>query len=78
MASGQAALASFELSLHPVGPQTEPVLPDWLPAAWAANSSALGLVALAMVDATQDHATLELRLGTQALRIARLNGLAVC
>lgn len=78
LASGQAALASFELSLHPAGTQAEPVPPAWLPAAWAANSSALGLVALALVDATQDHTTCEFRLGAQMLRIERVNGVAVC
>jgi predicted hotdog family 3-hydroxylacyl-ACP dehydratase len=75
-ASGQAALASFELSLHPTATPADQALPAWLPAAWAANSSARGLVALALLGETQEHAACELRLGAQVLRIERVNGVA--
>ena len=81
-ASGQAALASFELSLHAAAPLAAPALPAWLPAwlpaAWSANSSAQGLVALALLDDTQEERVCELRLGAQVLRIERVNVLATC
>lgn len=77
-ASGQAALASFELSLHSAATRTHQALPAWLPAAWAANSSAQGLVALALLDATQEHAACELGVGAQVLRIERVNTVAAC
>ena len=75
--SGQAALASFELSLTLASAQNPP-LPAWLPAAWAANSSALGLVALSLLDDTQARRACELLLGAQMLRIERVDGLAAC
>ena len=76
-ASGQAALASFELSLRPaIAP--DPALPAWLPAAWAANSSAQSLVVLSLLDDVQDRRACELRLGAQRLRIERVNGVAAC
>ena len=77
-ASGQAALASFELSLHAAASLAAPALPAWLPAAWRANSSAQGLVALALLDDTQEERVCELRLGAQVLRIERVNALATC
>lgn len=77
-ASGQAALASFELTLHAAATLAAAALPAWLPTAWAANSSALGLVALALLDDTQAPCTCELRLGAQVLRIERINTVATC
>ena len=85
-ASGHAPLASFSLSLHPAAPaqpadlgsQVDAELPDWLPAAWAANSSARALVALALLDDTLEHPPCELRLGAQLLRLERLSGSAAC
>ncbi len=76
-ASGQAAFASFELSLHPAKAQ-DPALPAWLPRAWAANSSAQSLVALSLLDGGPDRRACELRLGAQLLRIARVNGVTGC
>ncbi len=77
-ANGEAALASFELSLLPTALEPaalEPAAPPaWLPAAWHANSSAQGLVALALLDATQPQSSCEFRLGAQRLRIERLPG----
>ncbi len=79
---GQAALATFELTLHaaarPADQALPAWLPAWLPAAWAANSSAQGLVALALLDQTQSQCACELRLGAQWLRIERVNGVATC
>ena len=81
-ANGEAALASFELSLVAAANESaaiapaaiEPAAPAWLPAAWRANSSAQGLVALALLDATQPQSSCEFRLGAQRLRIERLPG----
>ncbi|MEO6032184.1 MAG: beta-ketoacyl synthase chain length factor [Burkholderiaceae bacterium] len=86
-ASGHAPLAAFSLSLHSAAPadaaagvvaQVELALPAWLPAAWAANSSALGLVALALLGDTQDHPACEMRLGAQLLRLERSSETAAC
>ena len=77
-APGRAALASFELTLQAAATPADQALPAWLPAAWAANSSALGLVALALLDETQPECACELRLGAQFLRIERVNGVAPC
>ena len=76
--NGQAALASFELSLapaalEPAGLKPTPS-PAWLPAAWHANSSAQGLIALALLDATQAESGCAFRLGEQWLRIDRRPG----
>jgi hypothetical protein len=87
--SSQAPLASFGLSLQPapasapadaslMGATTNPALPDWLPAAWAPNASAWGLVALALLDDAQDPPSCEFRLGAQLLRLERLNAEAAC
>jgi hypothetical protein len=77
-ALGQRTLASFELSLNPTATAVEQTLPAWLPAAWGPNSSAQGLVALALLDDTQEQSTCELQLGGQVLRIQRINGVAAC
>lgn len=77
--TSRGAIASFELSLHPAATPADPVLPAWLPAAWAANSSAWGLVALSLLDDAQDRRACELgRLGAQRLRIERVDGVAAC
>ncbi len=70
--AGHSPLASFELSLHPTASTANHALPAWLPAAWAANSSAQGLVALALLDAPRGQAACDLPLGAQVLRLARL------
>ena len=75
---GQAALAAFELTLHAVATPAVQALPAWLPAAWGPNSSAQGLVALALLDPTQPQCACELRLGAQWLRIERMNTVAAC
>jgi hypothetical protein len=75
---GQSPLATFELGLHPSARRVDRAPPTWLPAAWAANSSAQGLVALALVDLTQEDSACEFRLGAQTLRLERLNGVPAC
>ena len=75
---GVAPLASFELSLHPAAGPTQPALPAWLPASWAANSSAQGLVALGLLDDPLPGAACEFSLGAQTLRLARWNTVAAC
>ena len=76
--AGATALASFELSLQPSSPQVPAALPDWLPAAWAANSSALGLVALALLDDPRPRAACAFALGAQSLRVERVKAVAAC
>ncbi|HEV7913763.1 MAG TPA: beta-ketoacyl synthase chain length factor [Albitalea sp.] len=70
--AGHAPLASFALSLHPASRHRDHAMPGWLPEAWAANSSAQGLVALALIDDTQPHSGCEFPLGAQVLRIQRV------
>jgi hypothetical protein len=76
--SGVAALASFELSLHPAAGPAQPALPAWLPAEWATNSSAQGLLALGLLDDPRPGAACEFALGAQTLRLARVNTVATC
>jgi hypothetical protein len=66
-----AALASFALSLHPATSAANHALPGWLPAAWAANSSAQSLVALALLADMQTSAGCDFALGAQILRVER-------
>ena len=73
-----APLASFELSLNPGATHAEPTLPGWLPAAWVANSSAQGLVALALMADPEQHPAREFALGAQTLRLTRLATVAAC
>lgn len=75
-ANGQAALACFDLSLAGAELKPPPALPAWLPAAWAANSSAQGLAALALLDDTGPRGVYELSLGSQVLRIERVTARA--
>lgn len=75
--ASHAALGSFTLSLQPAN-APEPALPDWLPTAWAANSSAQGMVALGLLDDTHGVRICELRLGAQTLRIERVSGAPAC
>jgi len=70
--AGHSPLASFALSLHPATSSANHALPGWLPAAWAANSSAQSLVALALLDDTQALAACEFALGAQLLRVERV------
>lgn len=74
----QTAIASFEVSLHAPASLAAQALPAWLPVAWAANSSAQGLVALALLDETQQQATCELRLGALLLRVERVDRGVAC
>ena len=76
--AGHAPLASFALSLHPATPTANHALPGWLPAAWAANSSAQGLVALALLDDTQSSSACDFTLGAQLLRVERVTTAAPC
>jgi hypothetical protein len=76
--AGHAPLASFALSLHPATLAADHSLPPWLPAAWAANSSAQSLVALALVDDTHPHTACEFALGAQRLRVERVATAAPC
>ena len=76
--AGHAPLASFALSLHPATLTANHALPGWLPAAWAANSSARSLVALALLDNTQTHTACEFSLGAQLLRLERVSTAAPC
>jgi hypothetical protein len=72
-------MASFALSLHPAPGGDAPARPGWLPAAWAANSSAEALVALSLLDeATPRQHVCELRLGAQVLRLERVAGATAC
>jgi hypothetical protein len=73
-----APLASFELGLHPGAMPAEPTLPGWLPAAWVANSSAQGLVALALIDDPEPQPAREFALGAQTLRLTRIATAAAC
>lgn len=76
--AARAPLASFALSLHPASGDAEPVLPGWLPAAWAANSSAQSLVGLSLLDDAAPTRVCDLRLGAQRLRLERVDGASAC
>ena len=72
-AEGVPVLASFTLTLEPVGTQSRSPLPPWLPANWAGHSSARGLAALGLLDAGTDTAC-QLSLGAQLLTLRRVDG----
>lgn len=76
--SASEPMASFALSLHATPGGDAPARPGWLPAAWAANSSAEALVALSLLDDAAPHRACELRLGAQVLRLERVSGAAAC
>jgi hypothetical protein len=44
-------LCTFSMALEPAGTQSATPLPAWLPASWAAHSSARGLAALGLLEA---------------------------
>ena len=71
-------LASFELSLLPRAIPMQAALPDWLPADWAANSSAHGLVALGLLNDARPDAACEFSLGAQTLRLQRTTTAGAC
>lgn len=66
-------LGSFTAALEPAGAQAPSELAPWLPASWAAHSSARALAALGLLEA--DPATaLRLSLGGQMLTLRRTAG----
>ncbi len=71
-----APLASFTLELGKADAEQLDTRPAWLPAAWAANASAAGMVALGLL--ADKTGACEMRLGYQKLRLERLPGAAVC
>lgn len=73
-----APLASFALDLHAASAPLPPAQPAWLPAAWAANSSAQGLVALALLADPRPQPSREFALGAQRLRLERISAEAAC
>lgn len=74
-AAGRTPLGSFEVSLHAAADAAS-AAPAWLPAEWAANSSAQGFVALALL--ADEQGACEMPLGAQRLRLARVAGPAAC
>lgn len=69
-AGAAPVLGSFTLALVPPEASAPSALPAWMPAGWAANSSARGLAALALLDAP-GGAELALPLGGQLLAVRR-------
>jgi hypothetical protein len=74
--TGAAAMASFDLCLRDAQCKTEDPPAAWLPATWARNGSALGFVALALL--AEERGTCEFPLGSQRLRLARVDGGRAC
>lgn len=74
-AARPAELGSFELSLHARDPGAGETRSQWLPAAWAINSSAQGFEVLALLA---DGGSCELSLGAQNVRVACVHGTARC
>ena len=72
------ALARFALTLRPADNDEDDLLPSWLPLAWTANSSALGLAALGLLDDKGAPGACDLRLGAQRMRLERLDGATAC
>lgn len=75
LSSGRLSLGRFELSLHDVG-ECGDVTPSWLPAAWAANSSARAFEVLALL--ADGRGSCEFPLGAQHLRVVLLEGATAC
>jgi hypothetical protein len=71
----QFSLGRFELSLEGAGESREPT-PSWLPAAWAANSSARAFEVLALL--ADGRGSCEFPFGAQRLRVALVDGAAAC
>lgn len=63
-------LCSFTLAMKLAGAEVPTVLPPWLPASWAAHSSARALAALGLLEAGPDAAC-TLGLGQQLLSLRR-------
>ena len=66
-------LGSFTMALEPAGMQAPSELAAWLPASWAAHSSARALAALGLLEA-DPGAALRLALGGQMLSLRRAAG----
>ncbi|HRN77122.1 beta-ketoacyl synthase chain length factor [Ottowia sp.] len=65
------ALGRFGLSLHPGSFARPSPLPDWMPAAWHANSSARAIAALALLE-SPPGAVMNCTFGHQILALRRL------
>lgn len=68
-APSQAPLATFELDLRQTDAAFDDAPPAWLPASWGGNGSALGFVALALLE--EPGGSYDLRLGHQRLCLER-------
>jgi hypothetical protein len=68
-------LGSFEMALQPAAAQRPSELAPWLPASWAAHSSARALDALGLLEAGPET-VLRLTLGGQMLTLRRTAGAA--
>jgi len=66
-------LGSFGVALEPAGAQAPSELASWLPASWAAHSSARALAALGLLEAGPEM-PLRLSLGGQMLTLRRTDG----
>lgn len=64
------ALCTFRMTLAPAGTQSATPFPQWLPASWAASSSARGLAALGLLEA-EAGTPCRLSLGSQILTLER-------
>jgi Beta-ketoacyl synthase, N-terminal domain len=69
------SLGRFELSLH-AARECGDTEPSWLPAAWAANSSARAFEVLALL--ADGRGSCEFPLGAQHLRVVLLEGATAC
>ena len=68
--TGGDSLGRFSVRLHPAAEAPASLLPDWMPRAWAGNSSALALAALGLLEAAAGS-SLHLSLGAQSLTLRR-------
>lgn len=70
---GAPVLASFNMALGPGDASVPSPISGWMPASWAAHSSARALAALALLDADVD-VELRLTLHSQSLGLRRTGG----
>ena len=73
ISTSRPVLGSFALELERTGVNTLSIWPAWLPTAWSANSSAVGLAALGLLEATAET-TYRMAFGAQLLGLRRLDG----
>jgi len=66
-------LGTFTLALEPAGQRAPSTWAPWLPASWAAHTSARALAALGLLEADEETA-LRLALGGQMLTLRRTAG----